>query len=102
MAANGEVVATSASDGSFTATVPVGTTSLTVHRENVTIKRTVTLSGTKDISNAEIPVCICDYAGGQSVDAFDKAIFASAYGNKDAYNIYCDLTGDGLVDSPDM
>ncbi len=99
--ANGEVVATSASDGSFTATVPVGTTELTIQRKNVTINRTVTLNGTKDISNAEIPVCICDYAGGQSVDAFDKAIFASAYGNKDAYDIYCDLTGEGVVDSFD-
>jgi hypothetical protein len=55
--ANGEVVATSASDGSFTATVPVGTTKLTIQRKNVTINRTVTLTGTKDISNAEIPVC---------------------------------------------
>lgn len=99
--ANGEVVATSASDGSFTATVPVGTTSLTVQKKNVTINRTVTLSGTKDISNAEISVCICNYNGDTTVDALDKSTFATAYGNKDKYNIYCDLNGDGAVDSLD-
>lgn len=99
--ANGEVVATSAADGSFTATVPVGTTELTIQRKNVTINRTVTLSGTKDISNVEIPVCICNYNGDTTVNALDKSTFATAYGNKDKYNIYCDLNGDGAVNSLD-
>lgn len=100
--ANGEVVATTASDGSFTATVPVGTTSLTVHRENVTIDRTVTLTGTKDISNAEIPVCICDYTGDGKVNAADKLAFLTAFtGGQADYNVYCDYTGDGYVNAAD-
>lgn len=70
-------------------------------RKNVTINRTVTLSGTKDISNVEIPVCICNYNGDTTVNALDKSTFATAYGNKDKYNIYCDLNGDGAVNSLD-
>ena len=97
--ANGEVVATSASDGSFTATVPVGTTSLTVQRKNVTINRTVTLSGTKDISNAEIPVCICDYNGDKTVDSLDTLTFLTALNGE--YDLYCDFNGDNSVDALD-
>lgn len=100
--ANGEVVATSASDGSFTATVPVGTTSLTVHRQNVTIDRTVTLTGTKDISNAEIPVCICDYNGDRVIDGLDKRTFYTAFsGGSNAYDLYCDYNKDNAIDGLD-
>lgn len=100
--ANGEVVATSASDGSFTATVPVGTTSLTVHRQNVTIDRTVTLTGTKDISNAEIPVCICDYNGDRVIDGLDKLTFYTAFsGGSNAYDLYCDYNKDNAIDGLD-
>ena len=100
--ANGEVVATSAADGSFTATVPVGTTSLTVHRQNVTIDRTVTLTGTKDISNAEIPVCICDYNGDRVIDGLDKLTFYTAFsGGSNAYDLYCDYNKDNAIDGLD-
>ena len=100
--ANGEVVATSASDGSFTATVPIGTTSLTVHRENVTIDRTVTLSGTADISDVEIPVCICDYNGDGVIDGLDKLTFYTAFsGGSDAYDLYCDYNKDDAIDGLD-
>lgn len=100
--ANGEVVATSAADGSFTATVPVGTTSLTVHRQNVTIDRTVTLTGTKDISNVEIPVCICDYNGDGVIDGLDKLTFYTAFsGGSNAYDLYCDYNKDNAIDGLD-
>ena len=100
--ANGEVVATSAADGSFTATVPVGTTSLTVHRENVTIDRTVTLTGTADISNVEIPVCICDYNGDGVIDGLDKLTFYTAFsGGSNAYDLYCDYNKDNAIDGLD-
>ena len=100
--ADGKVVATSASDGSFTATVPIGTTSLTVQKENVTIDRTVTLSGTADISNVEIPVCICDYNHDGSIDGLDKLTFYDAFsGGAEKYNRYCDYNQDGVIDALD-
>lgn len=97
--ANDVVVATSAPDGTFTAKVPVGTTELTIHRDKVTIDRTVTLSGNSDISGVKIPVAICDYNEDNKINSTDFMTFVSAYTGD--YNVYCDLNGDGYVNSTD-
>ncbi len=97
--ANGVVVATSASDGTFTANVPVGTTELTIHRDKVTVDRTVTLSGNSDISGVKIPVAICDYNGDNLINGTDFMTFVSAYTGE--YNVYCDFNGDNVVNGSD-
>lgn len=97
--ANGVVVATSASDGTFTANVPVGTTELTIHRDKVTVDRTVTLSGNSDISGVKIPVAICDYNGDNLINGTDFMTFDSAYTGE--YNVYCDFNGDNVVNGTD-
>lgn len=97
--ANGVVVATSASDGTFTANVPVGTTELTIHRDKVTVDRTVTLSGNSDISGVKIPVAICDYNGDNLINDTDFMTFVSAYTGE--YNVYCDFNGDNVVNGTD-
>ena len=99
--ANGVVVATSASDGTFTANVPVGTTELTIHRDKVTVDRTVTLSGNSDISGVKIPVAICDYNGNGDnlINGTDFMTFVSAYTGE--YNVYCDFNGDNVVNGTD-
>lgn len=97
--ANGVVVATSASDGTFTANVPVGTTELTIHRDKVTVDRTVTLSGNSDISGVKIPVAICDYNGDNLINGTDFMTFVSAYTGE--YNVYCNFNGDNVVNGTD-
>lgn len=97
--ANGVVVATSASDGTFTANVPVGTTELTIHRDKVTVDRTVTLSGNSDISGVKIPVAICDYYSDNLINGTDFMTFVSAYTGE--YNVYCDFNGDNVVNGTD-
>lgn len=97
--ANGVVVATSASDGTFTANVPVGTTELTIHRDKVTVDRTVTLSGNSDISGVKIPVAICDYNSDNLINGNDFMTFVSAYTGE--YNVYCDFNGDNVVNGTD-
>ena len=97
--ANGVVVATSASDGTFTANVPVGTTKLTIHRDKATVDRTVTLSGNSDISGVKIPVVICDYNSDNVFDISDYMTFMDAYSN--VYALYCDLNGDNVIDISD-
>lgn len=97
--ANDVVVATSASDGTFTANVPVGTTELTIHRDKVTVDRTVTLSGNSDISGVKIPVAICDYYSDILINGTDFMTFVSAYTGE--YNVYCDFNGDNVVNGTD-
>lgn len=97
--ANGVVVATSASDGTFTANVPVGTTELKIHRDKVTVDRTVTLSGNSDISGVKIPVAICDYNSDNLINGTDFMTFVSAYTGE--YNVYCDFNGDNVVNGTD-
>ena len=94
-----EVVATSAADGTFTAVVPVGTTELKIAGDT-TIDRTVTLSGDADVTDAVIPIVICDYNRDGNVNPADMVTFGSAFGG--TYNIYCDFNVDGNVNPADM
>ncbi len=95
-----EVVATSAADGTFTATVPAGTTELTIAGET-TIDRTVTIAGTADVADVVIPIIVCDYNHDGEVNSTDKSVFNTSYNKPDAFNVYCDLSGDGEVNSTD-
>jgi hypothetical protein len=97
--ANGEVVATTAKDGTFTATIPAGTTELTISGQS-SIPRTVTLSGTSNVEGAIIPVVICDYNNDTRVNAADMSIFSTSFAGD--YDVYCDYNGDGKVNAADM
>lgn len=96
--ANGEVVGTTNSDGTFTVTVPVGTTEL-VFAGSTTVDRTVTLSGDADVTGAIVPVVICDYNHDGDINAADKSTFLSSFSG--SYNVYCDLNGDTDVNAAD-
>ncbi len=91
------IVATSADDGTFTATVPVGTTELKVVGDS-TIDRTVTLSGAASVADVVIPVVICDYNKDGAVNTTDKIVLTSAFTD---YNVYCDFNCDGVVNATD-
>lgn len=95
--ADGTVVATSAADGTFTAVVPAGTTELVLSGET-TVDRTVTLSGTANVSDVVIPINICDYVKNGKIDGFDKIDFSS-YMN--GYDVYHDLVVNQKVDGFD-
>lgn len=95
-----EVVATSAADGTFTAVVPKGTTELTFTGDT-TIDRTVTLSGTADVTGAIVPIVICDYNRDGDINATDDFVFGNSYGVPENYNVYCDYNGDGDVNATD-
>lgn len=96
--ANGEVVGTSASDGTFTVTVPVGITELVFQGES-TIDRTVTLSGTVDVADAVVPVVMCDYNRDGYINSIDLSAFISAMSE---YNVYADFNCDAYVNSVDL
>lgn len=93
-----DLVATSEADGTFTAVVPAGTTELKF-TGTTTIDRTVTLNGTQDVTDAIVPIVICDYNRDTRINATDKAVFNSSY--SDDYNVYCDFNGDSKVNSTD-
>lgn len=95
--ANGEVIGTSAADGTFTVTVPAGVTELTFQGES-TVDRTVTISGTADVSGAIVPIVICDYNKDLKFNSNDSFTFSKAFAE---YNVYADLTADGKVNSND-
>lgn len=96
--ADGTVVGTSAADGTFTATVPAGTTELIISGPS-TIDRTVTIAGDANVEGAVIPVAICDYNRDTFLNATDYAAFNTAYSG--TYNVYCDFNGDGYVNTTD-
>jgi hypothetical protein len=97
--AGGEVVATSASDGTFTATVPVGTTELKITGDT-TVDRTVTLSGTTDVTDVVIPVIDCDYNRDSYVNMTDFSTFLKYY--EVEYYAYADFNGDKTVNMTDL
>ncbi len=95
----GTKVGTSAADGTFTVTVPQGTTSLIVSGET-TIDREVTLAGDADITDAVIPVVMCDYDRNLLVNAYDLSVFFTAFNGE--YNVYADFDGNTLVNAYDL
>ena len=70
-----------------------------IHRDKVTVDRTVTLSGNSDISGVKIPVAICDYNSDNLINGTDFMTFVSAYTGE--YNVYCDFNGDNVVNGTD-
>lgn len=97
--ADKSIVATTASDGTFTIEVPAGTTELVVYGDT-TVDRTVTLSGTASVSDVVIPINICDYVKNGSIDAYDNSKFVAALNNGE-YGIYYDLVPNGELDAHD-
>ncbi|MCH5320800.1 MAG: hypothetical protein J1E36_03500 [Eubacterium sp.] len=95
---DGELVATSEKDGTFTAVVPKGTTELTI-KGDTTIDRIVTLTGEADVTGAIIPIVICDYNRDKLINTIDYSVFGTALSG--AYNVYCDFNGDSNVNTLD-
>ena len=89
----------SQSGGAFSVEVPVGTTSLTFKGAS-TISRTVTLTGTADITGAEIPIVICDYNNDSVINVADLGVFGIAYSG--SYNAFADFNGDKTVNVADL
>ena len=100
-AADGVEPVETAADGSFSIIVPEGTTALTVDGDTA-ITRTVSISGTAAVSDAVIPVIVCDYVKDGAIDAPDMVAFSGSYKKPANYNVYADLNPDGAVDGPDM
>jgi hypothetical protein len=114
---NSEPIATTASDGTFTALVPRGTKKLVITNhsfengvhsadsEGCTIDREVTLGGKQSVNyQGVIPIIVCDYNGDGLVSPADKQTFSRAYGattSDSNYNVYCNLNADNLVSSAD-
>lgn len=73
--ADGEVVANTKADGSFTAEVPAGTTAITVKAANG-ISRTVSVSGATE--GLKIGVIAIDYNGDGKVNSTDVALASKA------------------------
>jgi len=96
-----EEVAESAADGSFTAEVPVGTTALTLKGETA-VERTVTLSGESNVSEANIPIMVCDYLKDGEINYKDVAIFVDYVNNAEAYTAFADLLKDNEVNYKDV
>jgi hypothetical protein len=94
----GELVATTASDGTFTAQIPAGTQEL-IFDGKTTVPRKVTLNGDKDVSNAVVPIVICDYNHDGYINGSDSGEFT---GYLDEKYIYTDINGDGDWNGSDM
>ena len=94
-----EMVAESDADGVFIATVPIGTTELTI-KGDTTVERTVTLSGESNIEDANIPIIVCNYESSDNVINYkDAGIFVDYLGTNYRYaNLEA---SDGAVDYKD-
>ncbi len=103
-------------NGDFSVVVPAETSSLVfsnhtfengehhIDSEGCTIDRTVTLTGTTDISGVTVPIIICDYNGDGAVSAADKQTFSRAMASTVSdsnYNVYCNLNADSGVSAAD-
>jgi hypothetical protein len=100
--ADGEPVAESEADGSFSAIVPKGTTELTITGPT-TVDRTVTLSGESDISDVNIPIIVCNYESSDNViNITDAGLFLDymnsdyTYANLEASDSVVNITDAGL------
>ncbi|MGN1123296.1 MAG: hypothetical protein ACI4RR_03060, partial [Eubacterium sp.] len=93
------LVCTSAAGGAFSAEIPAGTTELVIKGAS-TIPRTVTLSGTASVTDAIIPIVICDYNNDSKVNTTDLAAFGVAYAGQ--YNSFADFNGDSNVNTTDL
>ena len=98
---NGDVAVTSSAAGhygEFEIAVPKGTTAITVTGAS-TIDRTVTLSGTQDISGVAIPLVYCDYNKDEKVNNTDYGIFTKKLNGTD---VLYDYNNDDKVNNTDF
>jgi hypothetical protein len=96
---DGEPIAETAADGSFSIDLPKGTTEFTLTGPT-TVDRTVTLSGESDISNVNIPIIVCNYEASDNVINFkDAGVFVDYM---DTDYVYANLEGsDNIVNFKD-
>lgn len=101
--ANNDVVATSASDGtfSFTADPSVGTT-FTIHGAT-TFDRTITISGSEtEITDVVIPVIVVNYTGNAADDKVNVSDLGEFYGKMQSSDPLADINGDLRVNVSDL
>ncbi len=97
--ADGVLVGTTNSDGTFSVDVPAGTTELTVSGAS-TIARTVTISADcTGASDVIIPIVICDYNNDLYVNANDLSTFFTYNGST---YVFADFNADGYVNANDL
>ncbi len=97
----GQPAATSATAGhlgEFEITVPSGTTEIVVTSDS-TVDRTVTLTGTKDVPNANIKVVTVDFNKDGKVNSLDKGTMSRGMGKTDYQHF--DLNNDDKINSLD-
>ena len=96
---DGEPIAETAADGTFSIDLPKGTTEFTLTGPT-TVDRTVTLSGESDISNVNIPIIVCNYEASDNVINFkDAGVFVDYM---DTDYVYANLEGsDNIVNFKD-
>ena len=98
---NGDTAVTSSVSGhygEFEISVPAGTTAITVTGAS-TIDRTVTLTGTQDISGVSIPIVYCDYNKDRLVNNTDYGVFNK---NMNGTSYKYDFNNDGTVNNTDF
>ena len=83
--------------GEFSISVPKGTTEITLVGDS-TINRTVTLTGTADISGASVPIVFCDYNKDSKVNSLDTGTHKKYLGGT---NYLFDLNNDEKVNALD-
>lgn len=95
----GTVVGTSNADGTYSVSVPQGTTSIIFALDNKVVAREVTIvNGVADIDAGDIAVIMGDYNNDFEITATDKSLFLSNMGGTD---VYCDFNADGEVSATD-
>ena len=84
--------------GEFEITVPEGTTAITITSDS-TVDRTVTLSGTQDITNADIKVVTIDFNKDNKINGLDSGTMKKGLGKTDYKHF--DLNNDGKINALD-
>jgi hypothetical protein len=106
----GNVVAQTTSDagesdstwGDFTLEVPAGTTRFVVGdpaNADTIANREFTITGDADVTDANVPVVMCDYNDDGAINGTDTGQYTNAL--RGAYSIYADFNNDGAVNGTD-
>ncbi len=115
VAGEDEAAGVTAADGTFSVTVPQGTTSLVLSNyafsngahtgTGSTIDRTVTLAGTADVAYAgNIPIIVCDYNQNGTVNGADYQVWSDLLNARSTdanYNAFYDVNANGAINGAD-
>ena len=97
----GEVIGTTADDGTFEIQLPKDTASDLTFTAASTVDRTITINSATDISDISVPVIVTDYAKDGTINYRDAAAFVGFLDSGAEYNAFADLNGDKSVNYRD-